>query len=313
MRSRRKPAPSSPGQHNALGVSEDRETSGAMLPAKNGNALYPTGSERAAMGWPYAATGDRPWNHEHRLGLSDSVHGWMPHLNVPHLRASHVATVGELSAAIAHEVNQPLAAVITNAEVCQIVLGSEAPDIQLALRSLDRIVEEAQRGAEIVRRMRSLFRRSPPDKEHLDLNDVIHEVVRMLADELHGKCVTLTVNLAVLPRVAADRVQVQQVLLNLMRNGIEAMDGLSGRPKLLSVSSRRAGAEVVVEVSDEGVGVQDPGSIFAAFYTTKPGGMGMGLAVSRSIVEAHGGRMWVTDNAPCGATFGVALRAEEAT
>lgn len=305
------------------------------------DAVHPDDFERIASGWADAIRTGATWIAEQRLRRFDGVYRWFHAVTVPHrdeqgritryygvmtdiedlrrsasemrdmqsrlARASHLAEVSELSAALAHEVNQPLAAVLSNAEACRRWLGGAPPNLERALRSLDRIVRDAQAGGEIIQRMRGLFRRAPPVKERLDLNDVIHEVLRMLHDDLRRNGIRLSTSLSALPAVAADRVQIQQVLVNLVRNGIEAMEGLGALQKQLSVSSRVVEAEVVIEVCDEGPGVQDAVAVFETFYTTKPGGMGMGLAVSRSVIEAHGGRLWAEAKLPRGMTFSIAL------
>jgi PAS domain S-box-containing protein len=224
-------------------------------------------------------------------------------------RATHLATVSELSASIAHEVNQPLAAVVANGDACRRWLSAEPPNVERALLSADRIVRDGNAAADVVRRVRSLFRHTPLVQELLDLNEVIEEVLGLLSADLRNQGIALLTRLQLdLPRVMADRVQMQQVLVNLARNGAEAMDGVSDRVRVLSVSSRRTGDEVMVEITDHGTGIPHAEAVFESFYTTKADGMGMGLAICRSIVDAHRGRLWATRNEPHGSTFGFALR-----
>jgi PAS domain S-box-containing protein len=225
------------------------------------------------------------------------------------LRATHLATVSELSASIAHEVNQPLAAVVANGDACRRWLSAEPPNVERALLSADRIVRDGNAAADVVRRVRSLFRHTPLVQEPLDLNDVIEEVLGLMAADLRQQGIALVTRLQIeLPPVMADRVQMQQVLINLARNGAEAMDGVDDRARVLSVSSWRAGGEVMVEITDQGTGIPNAEAVFESFYTTKADGMGVGLAICRSILNAHGGRLWAARNEPHGSTFGFALR-----
>src|SRR5215831_8640795 len=223
-------------------------------------------------------------------------------------RASQLAGLAEVSASIAHEVNQPLAAVVTNSHACQRWLSTEPPNLQRARLAADRIIRDANAAAEVVSRVRALFRQTGPTKAPMDLNEVIAEVLDLLVDDISARNVVIERSLGNgLPRVLADRVQFQQVLVNLIRNGMEAMDGLDG-PKRLAIRSRRGeGDAVAVEVRDYGGGVADPESIFEPFFTSKTHGMGMGLAISRSIVEAHEGRIRVAQAHPTGTVFTVIL------
>ena len=224
-------------------------------------------------------------------------------------RATQVATVAELAASIAHEINQPLAALVANAHACQGWLSAEPPNLERAQVTVDRIIRDGHDAAEIVRRIRALFKRTAPTRTLLDLNEVIAEVSRLMSDELSSKNVTLVTDLeANLPATWVDRVQVQQVIVNLVRNGIEAMDAAESHPKELAIRSRRDGSDgVLIEIQDTGIGLEDAERIFEPFVSTKGHGMGMGLAICRSIVEAHEGRLWATRNSPRGATFSVRL------
>jgi hypothetical protein len=224
-------------------------------------------------------------------------------------RAAHLATISELSASIAHEINQPLAAIVSNGHACRSWLSAEPPNIERALLSAERIIRDGNSSAEVIQRMRSLFSHAPPLEELLNLNEVVEEVCSLIAEDLRATGVTLKADLSdVLPWVSADRVQIQQVIANLTRNGIEAMESVTGRPKELRICTSCGADEVTVGVEDHGQGISDPQAVFEPFYTTKTNGMGMGLAICRSIIEAHGGRIWVTNNVPQGARFTFALR-----
>jgi signal transduction histidine kinase len=218
-------------------------------------------------------------------------------------RASQLATVAELSASIAHEINQPLSAVISNAQTCQTWLSGSNPNVARARAAVDRIVRDAAAAAEVVRRIRALYRKTPPDKSQLQINEVIEEVWQLLRNEMIRRAILADLDLGqLLPPTAADRIQVQQVLLNLMRNGIEAMEGQDD-PKRLVVRSRYVDARIIVEVCDSGPGLADKEKIFELLYSTKQNGMGVGLAISRSIIQAHEGELWARDNTPRGAIF----------
>jgi PAS domain S-box-containing protein len=219
---------------------------------------------------------------------------------------AHVArltTLGELTASIAHEINQPLGAVVNNASAC--VRWLAAQNLEEARQSAARVVADGHRAAEIIGRIRGLAKKAPLQKEWLDLNATIRDVIALARSEVQRNGVAVETHLAGdVPLILGDRVQLQQVLLNLLMNAIEAVSGLGAGPRALWVSSERVAAtEVVVAVRDTGPGL-DPQSLdrlFEAFYTTKPHGLGLGLAISRSIVEAHGGRLWATAHTPHGA------------
>ena len=220
-------------------------------------------------------------------------------------RATQTATVGELAASIAHEINQPLAAVVTNGNACLRWLAADPPNLARAYEAAERIVRDGKEAGEVVRRIRALFRRAALEKAALDLNDVIGEVLHLLSGETTKRRVTVETDLeAALPSVVADRVQLQQLVLNLLINGLDAMDAVSDRPRKLSVRSSVNGANTaLVEIQDSGTGLKDPEKIFEAFFTTKEHGMGMGLTICRSIVEAHDGRLWASPAEDCGTIF----------
>ena len=222
--------------------------------------------------------------------------------------ATKLATVAELSAAIAHEVNQPLAAVVANAAACLRWLSDVRPNLERARLTAQRIVRDANSASDVVNRVRGLFKRSTLAAMPLNLNEVIVEVRQLMLDELSGGNVRIETDLERdLPRTLADRVQMQQVIVNLVRNGIEAMEATNDVLKLLSIRSRRESHYVRVEVCDRGGGLRDPENAFKPFFTTKKNGMGMGLAICRSIIEAHGGRLWATQNEGWGTTLCFAL------
>jgi len=221
-------------------------------------------------------------------------------------RVSRVTTMGELTASLAHEVNQPIAAAVTNANTCLRWLARDHPDVEEARAAAMRIVKDGTRAAEIVKRIRLLFKKSIPQPELVDVNEAIREMIVLLRSEATRYNITVRMELAAdLPAIMGDRVQLQQVLMNLIVNSIDAMKEVDGARELAIKSQRTEKEEVLVSVSDTGVGLpaQQADQIFNAFFTTKPHGTGMGLRISRSIVESHGGRLWVADNSPRGASF----------
>ena len=225
-------------------------------------------------------------------------------------RVSRVTTMGELTAALAHEVNQPIAAAVTNANTCLRWLTRDRPDVEEARAAAIRIVKDGTRAAEIVKRIRLLFKKSTPQRELVDVNEAIREMIVLLRSEATRYNITVRAELAAeLPQIIGDRVQLQQVLMNLIVNSIDAMKEVDGARELSVKSQRTEKEEVLVSVSDTGVGLppQQADQIFNAFFTTKPHGTGMGLRISRSIVESHGGRLRAADNSPRGASFHFAL------
>jgi signal transduction histidine kinase len=212
-----------------------------------------------------------------------------------------------MGASIAHEVNQPLAAVVTNAEACLRWLDRETPDLDEARGTVKRIVNNGNRAGEVIRSVRALSNEADSQRAPLDINDVINEVIALVQRELLSHRVSLRTELApVLPVVLADRVQLQQVIINLVINGIEAMEAVTDRRRELVIRSDRDEADQVsISVKDSGVGIsaENADRLFGAFVTTKSNGMGMGLSICRSIIQAHGGCIWVEPNLTEGAAF----------
>lgn len=225
-------------------------------------------------------------------------------------RVNRVTAMGELTASLAHEVNQPIAAAVTNVNTCLRWLTRDQPDIEEARAAAARIVKDVTRAAEIIKRIRLLFKKETSERELVDLNDVIREMVVLLRSEAMQYSIFVRTELeAEAPQIMADRVQLQQVLMNLMINGIDAMKDVRGMRELAIKSRRAENDQVLVSVNDTGVGLprQQSDRVFAPFYTTKPHGTGMGLSISRSIIESHGGRLWADSNSPRGASFCFAL------
>jgi C4-dicarboxylate-specific signal transduction histidine kinase len=218
---------------------------------------------------------------------------------------TRVTTLGELTSSIAHEVNQPLAAVVNNASACLRWLA--AYNLEEARQCAALIIADGHRAGEIISRIRALVKKAPPQKDWVNINETILEVIALARSEVHRNRVSLQTQLSSdVPLILGDRIQLQQVILNLIINAIEAMSEISEGPRELQVVTRKDELQgVLVTVRDSGPGL-DPDSLdhlFTAFYTTKPQGMGMGLAISRSIIEAHGGRLWAIPNDGPGATF----------
>jgi PAS domain S-box-containing protein len=219
---------------------------------------------------------------------------------------TRVTILGELTASIAHEVNQPLAAVLTNAEACLLWLNRDTPNLDAVRRSVEWIIKDGNRASEVIRRVRALAKKSDTPKAVLDINDVVNEVIDLMRRELFNHRVSPRMELAALGIVRADRVQLQQVIINLVINGIEAMQAVTDLPRELVIRTHQHEAhQVMVTVKDCGVGfpAEHVDRLFNAFFTTKSDGMGMGLSICRSIIEAHGGRLWAEQNLPRGATF----------
>jgi PAS domain S-box-containing protein len=220
---------------------------------------------------------------------------------------TRVMTMGELAASIAHEINQPLAAVVTNGSACMRWLTRSQPDLEEARDAVQRIVRDGKRASDIIARIRALLKRTATNMLPLDINEVLRETVALAQNEAGRRRVSLRTDFAAnLPLVLGDRVQLQQVILNLVMNGIEAMSSVGNQSRQLLIKTQRNDPDqVLTSVTDSGIGLDPKHAehLFEAFFTTKTEGMGMGLSISRSIIEAHGGRLWATPNAESGATF----------
>ena len=219
-------------------------------------------------------------------------------------RINRMSMMGELAASLGHEINQPIAAAAINATACLRWLQREPPEIEEARQTASRIVSDLARVGDIIERNRSLYRRGTPQREPIDLNEIIRQMVALLHDPANRQSISIRTDLdAALPTTTADHVQLQQVLMNLMLNGIEAMQDESG--ELSVTSTRTEDSQLLISVSDSGTGLpgEEPERIFEAFFTTKPQGTGMGLSISRRIIESHGGRLWASPNTGRGATF----------
>ena len=224
-------------------------------------------------------------------------------------RVTRVTYLGQLTASIAHEINQPLAAVVTNANVCLRWLARDAPDLEEARAAAHRSVQSATHASEIINRIRLLFKKGTPQRELVDVNEVIGDIIELVRGELTRHSISVRTHLAAdLPRIMADRVQLQQLVMNLMINGIDAMKQVDGARELSVRSKRGEDEHLLVSVGDTGVGLpQQRDRVFDAFFSTKVHGTGMGLSISRSIVESHGGRLWASDNSPRGAIFSLSI------
>ena len=221
-------------------------------------------------------------------------------------RINRVTTMGELTASLAHEINQPITAAVTNANTCVLWLTRDSPDIEEARAAAERIVKDGKRAAEIIKRIRRLFKKGTPERVPVDANEIVREMIPLLRSEAMQYSISFRTSLASdLPHVMADRVQLQQVLMNLILNGIDAVKGVDGAREVTINSQTADNQHILLSVSDTGVGLPSQGlsQIFDPFFSTKPDGSGMGLAISRSIVESHGGHLWAAGNTPRGASF----------
>jgi C4-dicarboxylate-specific signal transduction histidine kinase len=229
-------------------------------------------------------------------------------------RVVRITTIGELTASIAHEVNQPLAAVVANADACVAWLSLDNPNLAEAGAAAERATLGATRASEVISRIRSLINKAAPERARIQLNEIALEVAALTESQASANDVTVAMELAPdLPWVLGDRIQLQQVMLNLMINGIEAMSGVSGRPRRLEIGSRvQEGNQVCISIHDNGIGVSAEllGRLFEPFFTTRSEGIGMGLPISRSIVEAHGGRLWAESTEDHGSAFQFTLPVE---
>jgi PAS domain S-box-containing protein len=308
--------------------------------------LHPDDVEPSVRAWSNAVTTGQPYDNQFRLRRSDGVYRWfsihgqaardcddrvtrwygllidicdrktaeeaLRNSQTQLSRATRTATVGEFAAAIAHEINQPLAAVVTNGHACLRWLSAQPPGLAKAQEAAERIVRDGTEAGEVVRRIRALFKHAPLEKIELDLNEVIAEVLHLLSGEIAKRRVGVETELTDdLPAVIGDRVQLQQVVFNLLLNGIEAMDPILDRPKKLCIRTTQENPETaLVKIQDSGVGLEDSEKIFEAFFTTKGNGMGMGLAICRSIIDAHHGRLWAASAEGSGTTFSFTLPVE---
>jgi PAS domain S-box-containing protein len=304
--------------------------------------IHPDDRPRVLAVWQSTTAASKPYDVELRLRRSDGVYRWFNSRGTPMTdaeggvvrwyalltdiddrksaedalrstearlsRARQAATVAELSASIAHEINQPLASVVTNAHACQTWLSHDPPNLERALATLERIIRDGHSAAEVLRRIRALFKERTLVKSPTNINETIGEMLSMLSDELRANGVIVETRLEVdLPELEIDHVQIQQTLINLVHNAIEAMADVTDRAKTLVLGSSRHGEELLIQVRDAGFGVKDPALIFEPFVTSKESGMGMGLSIARTIVEAHGGRVWATPNEDAGMTFAFTL------
>jgi signal transduction histidine kinase len=220
-------------------------------------------------------------------------------------RAAQIATLGEASASIAHEINQPLTAIIANAHMCFESLSNDPTNVNEARSMVEDILDSGYHASDVVQRMRALFKSGPFQKAPLDINEVVNEVFRLMRSEAEKRRVNLEIDLeAPLPAILGDRVQIRQVLVNLCINGMDAMDSVVERLRTLTLRTRSHDSGTIrVEVQDSGIGLQHPDRVFESFFTTKQHGMGMGLSISRSIIELHHGRLWPQSSALPGTTF----------
>ncbi len=229
---------------------------------------------------------------------------------------NRVTTMGELTASLAHEVNQPIAAAITNANTCVRWLAREKPDIEEAREAALRVAKDANRAADIISHIRQLFTKGSSERELVDVNEVIREMFVLLRNEANRYSISIRTAAAPdLPRIMADRVQVQQVLMNLMLNAMDAMKAVKSGRELTIKSEPAEDGDVLISVTDTGTGLppREADQVFNAFFTTKSNGTGMGLSISRSIIESHGGRLWAENNVPRGARFCFTLPAQHET
>jgi signal transduction histidine kinase len=224
---------------------------------------------------------------------------------------TRVTTMGELTASLAHEIKQPISAALTNAKTCLRWLGRDHPDVEEARETASRIVKDVTRAADIISRISLLFKKGAAQRELVDVNELIREMILLLRGEASRYSISIGTELAEdLPKVMADRVQLQQVFMNLMLNGIDAMKDTSGESEL-TIKSEADDGQLLISVRDTGVGLspEQAEQIFKAFFTTKDNGTGMGLPISRSIIESHGGRLWAATASGRGATFQFTLPA----
>jgi PAS domain S-box-containing protein len=306
---------------------EDFDGTGkSRLVATLDSSVHPEDVAGVKAHYAHSLSTGKPYARRHRLRRSDGEYRWVetraaPMRNADHeivqwnvicldidgevraqeklmmaqeslARANQAASLAELSASIAHEVNQPLAAVVANSHACQRWLNTVPPNIERAKTTAERILRDANAAADVISRIRALFKQSTGQRAVSQIQTTIAETRNLMANEIAEKRVSVAIEVeASLPPIIFDRIQIQQVLVNLLRNGMDAMDQ-TGDAKTLTIRAEQTGADIRVEISDTGRGIEFPEKIFEPFFTTKEHGMGMGLAICRSIVEAHGGRLW---------------------
>jgi PAS domain S-box-containing protein len=313
-----------------------------LLESKWITLIHPDDAETTRLSWQHALATGEPHEIKHRIRRADGEYRWFQTLAEPLRdredritqwyglnididdsrkmaealrgmqtrlsRAAQIATVAELSASIAHEINQPLAAVVANGDACDSWLSTDPPNLERARLAVQRIIRDGNAAAEVIQRIRALFKQEAPNKVGLDMNEVIEEVLRLVANEFQRRKIEIKTELSPnLPKASADLVQMQQLMMNLVNNAVEAMDGVSSFPKSLVLRTRRNGDNILIEVCDYGIGVEDIERVFDPFFTTKEKGMGMGLSICRSIIEAHKGSLWATRNRSQGTTFSFTL------
>lgn len=263
------------------------------------NASRPSRDSHVRITGTHGATMDLEGQKQAKVNAQDALQQASAQL----ARATQAASLAELSASIAHEVNQPLAAIVANSHACKRWLESDPPNLERARITAERIIRNANSAADIVSHIRALFRQDMGPRNPAALSGVIVESRNLVAEEASRRAVRMEIDIERgLPLLAFDRVQLQQVLVNLIRNGMDAMEANTG-DKVLKIHVRQMEDTIQTEISDHGQGIEFPEKIFDPFFTTKENGMGMGLAICRSIVESHGGRLWAEANEPNGATF----------
>jgi C4-dicarboxylate-specific signal transduction histidine kinase len=226
-------------------------------------------------------------------------------------QAMQVATLSEFSASVIHEISQPLSAMVANGQTCVRWLSTNPPNIENAHAAAERVVRDGKDAGGVVQGLRALFRRSPPQKALVDLRPIVNEVISLIRGRAESEKIAVEVLLPRdLPGIIGDRLQLQQVLMNLILNAVDSMRTVTDRPKTLVISMREQDGMVLTEVRDQGVGISDFEKVFDAFFTTKEDGMGMGLSICKSIVEAHDGRLWGSPGSVAGTVFSFAIPRE---
>jgi PAS domain S-box-containing protein len=283
---------------------------GGRVPVLLGGALFESGGNE---GVAFVLDLTEQKRAEERLRASE---GRLREVQAELAHVNRVTTMGQLAASISHEIKQPIAAGITNAQAALLALCGQPPDVEVVRKALDHVVNECNRATDVIDRIRALIKKTPPRKDRLRINEAIQEVLALTHGEVVREGVSVRTQLAEgLPLVQGDRVQLEQVIINLIVNAIEAMSEVGERARALLISTeQKVSGSVLVSVEDSGpgLGVEGLDRLFDAFYTTKLGGMGLGLSICRSIIEAHGGGIWASQNAGPGATFQFNLPVESA-